>query len=86
MAMIDGTLHLDLLPQKGVRLLFTPLIKGANARPLGIPNTEQALSDLENFWGCNSTEAQAAIEELRKNGSVEIRLSIEEQAVSSLFV
>lgn len=39
MATIEGTLHLDLIPDKTVRLVLSPHTKGTNARPLGIKNT-----------------------------------------------
>lgn len=51
MVTMEGTLHLDLLSDKSVRLLFMPRTKGRNSRPLAIPNTGQARSDLESFWG-----------------------------------
>jgi hypothetical protein len=85
MASIEGTLHLDLLPDKGVRLLFMPRTKGNNSRPLGIPSTALAQSDLESFWGFSPAKAKAAITELETSGHVELSVTVEEQAVSSLF-
>jgi hypothetical protein len=85
MEIMEGILHLDLLPDRSVRLLFTSRTKGRNSRPLGIPSTAQAQSDLETFWGFSPAKGKAAIAEIEKNGHVELSVSVEEQAVSSLF-
>jgi hypothetical protein len=82
---MEGTLHLDLLPDRGVRLLFTPRTTGRNSRPLGIPSIAQAQSDLESFWEFSPAKAKAAIAELEKSGHVELPVTVEEQYVSSLF-
>jgi len=85
MAMIEGTLHLDKLPEKGVRLVFSPSTKGTNSRPLGIPTTEQVLSDLKSFWGFSPSKARAAIAQLEKDGQVQLSVTVDEQAIAPLF-
>jgi hypothetical protein len=86
MAMIEGTLHLDKLPEKGVRLVFSPRTKGTNSRPLGIPTTEQVLSDLKSFWGFTPSKANAAVAQLERDGHVELSVTVDEQAVNKLFL
>ena len=64
MSMIEGRLHLGLLPDKSVRLVFSPHTKGTNSRPLEIKNTGFLLSDLESIWGFTPSKANAAIAQL----------------------
>ncbi len=85
MSMIEGRLHLGLLPDKSVRLVFSPHTKGANSRPLEIKSTGLLLSDLESFWGFTPSKANAAVAQLEKNGHVELSITVDEQAVGRLF-
>jgi hypothetical protein len=65
--------------------MFTPCSKVTNSRPLGIPNMEQTLSDLESFWGFSSSKAKAAVQQLEKDGHVELSVTVEEETVAPLF-
>jgi hypothetical protein len=85
MAMIEGTLHLDLMPDKTVRLVFSPHTKGTNSRPLEIKNTGFLLSDLESFWGFSPPKAKAAIAQMERDGHVQLSVTVDEQAVNKLF-
>lgn len=86
MGMIEGTLHLDLMPDKGVRLVFSPHTKGTNSRSLEIKNTGFLLSDLESFWGFSPSKAKAAVAQLEKDGRVQLSVTVDEQAVNKLFL
>ena len=83
--MIEGTLHLDLMPDKTVRLVFSPHTKGTNSRPLGIKNTGFLLSDLESFWGFTPSKAKNAVAQLEKDGRVQLSVTVDEQVVNKLF-
>jgi hypothetical protein len=86
MAMIEGMLHLDLLPAKTVRLVFSPHTKGTNSRPLEIENTGFVVSDLESFWGFTPSKAKAAVAQLERDGHAQFSVTVDEQAVSKLFL
>jgi hypothetical protein len=86
MSMIEGRLHLGMLPDKNVRLVFSPHTKGANSRPLEIKNTGFLLSDLESFWGFTPSKANAAVAQLERDGHVELSVTVDEQAVNKLFL
>jgi len=86
MSMIEGRLHLSLLPDKSVRLVFSPHTKSTNSRPLEIKNTGFLLSDLESFWGFTPSKANAAIAQLERDGQVELSVTVDEQAVNKLFL
>jgi hypothetical protein len=86
MAMIEGTLTLDVLRDKSVRLVFSPRTKGTNSRPLEIKNTGFLLSDLESFWGFTPPKAAAAVAQLEKDGHVQLSVTVDEQAVNKLFL
>jgi hypothetical protein len=85
MAKIDGTIHLDLLPDKSVRLLFAPRGGDGKSQPIGIPSTAQALSDLTSFWQVPEGKAVAATAELEPNANAEVDVSVDEAAVAPLF-
>jgi hypothetical protein len=85
MAMIEGLLHLDLMPDKTVRLVFSPHTKGTNSRPLEIKNTGFLLSDLESFWGFSPSKAKAAIAQMERDGHVQLSVTVDEQTVNKLF-
>ncbi|HXJ88908.1 MAG TPA: hypothetical protein VMS18_18975 [Candidatus Binatia bacterium] len=84
--MIEGNLHLDLLSNKGVRLIFSPHAKGTNSRPLGIGNTALLLADLESFWGFTPSKAKAAVAQVEKDGHAQFSVTVDEQAVNKLFL
>ena len=86
MPMIEGNLHLNLLPDKSVRLVFAPHTRGANSRPLGIGNTGLLLSDLESFWGFTPSKAKTAVAQLETDGHAQFSVTADEQAVSKLFL
>jgi hypothetical protein len=83
--MIEGTLHLDMLPQNAVRLVFMPHTQGTKSRPLEIKDTGLLLSDLESFWGFTSTKANAAVTQLERDGHVELSVTVSQPAVGRLF-
>lgn len=85
MSMIEGNLHLDLTPDRGVRLVFSPFAKGTNSRPLGIDNTGVLLNDLESFWGFTPSKAKSAVSQLEQDGHAQFSVTVDEQAVSKLF-
>jgi hypothetical protein len=84
--MIEGNLHLDLTPDRGVRLVFSLYTKGTNSRPLGIDNMGVLLSDLESFWGFTPSKAKAAVAQLERDGHAQFYVSVDEQAVNKLFL
>jgi len=86
MSMIEGTLHLDLMPAHGVRLVFSPHSKGTNSRPLEVNNTGFLLSDLESFWGFTPSKAKAAVAQLERDGHAQFSVTVDEQAVNKLFL
>jgi hypothetical protein len=86
MPTIEGTLHLDLMPDKSVRLVFSPHAKGTNSRPLEVNNTGSLLSDLESFWGLTPSKAKAAVAQLERDGNVQLSVTVNEQAVGKLFL
>jgi len=85
MARLEGTLQLNLLPNRTVQLLFMAHSRGANSRPLNIANTGQALSDLVSTWSFSPVKARVAVEELERVGHVQLTVTVEEESVSALF-
>lgn len=86
MSMIEGTLHLDLLPADSVRLVFAPHTRGTNSRALEVNNTGFLLSDLETFWGFTPPKSKAAVAQLERNGHAQFPVTVDEQAVNKLFL
>jgi len=84
--MIEGRLHLSLLTDKRVRLVFSPRTKGTNSRPLEITKTGFLLSDLESFWGFTPSKANAAVAQLERDVQAELSVTVDEEAVNKLFL
>jgi len=86
MPMIEGILNLDLLPDKSVRLIFSPYTTGTNSRALEIKNTGFLLPDLESFWGFSPSKAKNAVAQLERDGHVQLSVTVDEHAINKLFL
>jgi hypothetical protein len=85
MSMIECTLHLDLTPARGVRLVFSPHSNSTTSRPLEVNKTGFLLSDLESTWGFTRSKAKAAVAQLERDGHAQLSVTVDEQAVNKLL-
>jgi hypothetical protein len=83
---MEGRLTLSLLQDRSVQMVFTPSIGAAgNSCPVRARDTGQAWSDLVTRFGVSVPKAQASIAQLRRNGHIDLAVSIDARSIPSLF-
>ena len=83
---MEGRLTLSLLPDRSVQMVFTPSIGAAeNTSPARARDTAQAWSELVTNFGFSISRAQASIAQLRRNGHIDLAVSIDGRVITNLF-
>ena len=83
---MEGRLTLSLLQDRSVQMIFKPSIGAAgNSSPVLAKDTGQAWSDLVTRFGVSAPKAQASIAQLRRNGHIDLALSIDGRDIANLF-
>jgi hypothetical protein len=67
-------------------MVFTPSIGAAgNSSPILAKDTGQAWSDLVTRFGVSVPKAQASIAQLRRNGHIDLAVSVDGRAIAILY-
>ncbi len=83
---MEGRLTLSLLHDHSVQMAFTPSVGGAeNCSPVRAKDTGQAWSDLVTRFGFSIPKAQSSIAQLRRNGHIDLAVSIDGRLIADLF-
>ncbi len=83
---MEGKLTLSLLGDRRVQMVFTPSIGAAgNSSPILAKDTGQAWSDLVTRFGVSVPKAQASIAQLRRNGHIDLAVSVDGRAIAILY-
>jgi hypothetical protein len=83
---MEGKLTLSLLQDHSVQMVFTPNNGAAGkSSPMRAKDTGQAWSDLVTRFAFSIAKAQASIAQLRRNGHIDLAVSIDGRAVANLF-
>jgi hypothetical protein len=83
---MEGRLTLSLLQNHSVQMVFTPSMGGAgNSCPVLAKDTGQAWSDLVTRFGFSVPKAQSHIAQLKRNGHIDLAVSIDGRVIASLF-
>jgi hypothetical protein len=83
---MEGRLTLSLLQDRRVQMVFTPSMGTAgNSSPVLAKDTGQAWSDLVTRFGVPLPKAQASIAQLRRNGHIDLTVSVDGRVIASLF-
>jgi len=83
---MEGRLTLSLLQDRSVQMVFTPSNGAAgNSSPMRAKHTEQAWPDLVTRFAFSIPKAQASIAQLRRNGHIDLAVSIDRRVIANLF-
>jgi len=83
---MEGRLTLSLRRDRSVQMVFTPRIGAAgNSSPVLAKDSGQAWSDLVTRFGVSLPKAQASIAQLRRNGHIDLAVSIDGREIADLF-
>ena len=83
---MEGRLTLSLLHDRSVQMVFTPSFGPAgNSTPVRAKDTGQAWSDLVTNFGFSLSKAQESIAQLRRNGHIDLAVSIDGRMIADLF-